>query len=226
MRRRNKILLIIIISSIITYLIFFNYKSKKINIVSIGDGIASGETSYNLEGISYNDYLKEYFNSKKLLNNYNNSLTSKNYNLLHLNNDIDNNININSHLKIQQLIHNANIITISIGEEELTKLSLTNDLNDNTIKDFIKNYDYLINKIKELSDAKIFIISFYINNYLSNSNVIILNANLLNIAHKYNASLININDLLINKDYFFNKKDYYFNYKAHQEIADMIINSL
>ena len=40
---------------------------NKLNIVALGDGVASGETSYNIDGISYNDYIKDYFSNKKLL---------------------------------------------------------------------------------------------------------------------------------------------------------------
>ncbi len=207
-------------------MIYMFNRNEKISIMAIGDGISSGETSYNIDGISYNDYLKEYFENKRLLKNYNNSFTMKNYNITNLLYDIKNNVKKNNKLNIKQLIHNADIVTIAIGEEELIKAVMTKDLKEEYLKEFIYKYDKLILSLKEITEAKIFIVGFYENEYLSKRNVIILNANLRNIALKYDLVFIDISDLLINKGYFLNKKDYYFNYKAHEEIAKMIINSL
>ena len=103
---------------------------------------------------------------------------------------------------------------------------MTKDLNKENIQKFIYNYDNLLFYLRKNSDAKINIIGFYENSYLNKASVIVLNANVANIAKKYDSNFININDLLYNKEYFLNKKDYYFNYKAHKIIADMIVNSL
>ena len=131
MRRKNKLIVIILISIILTYFIYFFNREEKIRLVAIGDGIASGETSYNIDGISYNDYIKEYFDSKKLLKNYNNNYAFKNYKLEELINDIKNNvIDKKSNMYIEQIMHKANIVTICIGEDELTKLEITQDLDE------------------------------------------------------------------------------------------------
>ena len=214
------------ISIIITYIIYWANVNKKINIVVLGDGIASGETSYNIDGISYNDYLKEYFENRKLLKDYNNDYAIKGYRIENLLYDITNNISKGKNLNINQILHNADIITLCIGEEELIKMVMTKDLNKENIQKFIYNYDNLLFYLRKNSDAKINIIGFYENSYLNKASVIVLNANVANIAKKYDSNFININDLLYNKEYFLNKKDYYFNYKAHKIIADMIVNSL
>lgn len=227
MKRKYKLLIIILISASLTYLIYFFNKTEKINLVAIGDGISSGETSFNIDGISYNDYLKEYFENKKLLKNYNNDYSYKNYKIKELINDLNSN-DLDEYEKkyIKQIFHNANLITICIGEEELVKLSITKDLNLKYIKEFINDYDKLINIIKEISDSKIILIGFYENRYLDKTNVILLNSELSNIASKYDITFINISDLMLNKDYYVNKDSFYFNYKGHKEIASLIVNSL
>ena len=225
LKRRSKLFLIIIISILITYFIYFFNRENKINIVSLGDGISSGETSYNIDGLSYNDYLKEYFKSKKLLKNYNEDYSYKNYLLKELLNDLDLN-KLNNQKRIKQLIHNASIITIAIGEEELTKKAITNDLNTKSIEEFIINYEKLIKNIKDISESNIFIIGLYHNKYLTMQDTILINASLNNIASKYKVNYIDISDLLNNKDYFLHKDDYYFNYQAHKEIAIKILNLL
>ncbi len=219
---RKKIISIIIISIIITYLIYVFFLDKRINIVSIGDGVSSGETSYNIKGISYNDYLKDYYEDIKKIKNYNNKYSYKDNTL----NDLINNFNNNERNNIKQVIHDASILTIGIGEEELVKLVMTNNFNKDSIEKFLNNYDILLKSISKVTDAKIVLLSFYENYYLTKRDIIILNSNLANLAQKYNCYFININDLLLNKDYFFSSKDYYFNYKAHKEIATMIINTI
>ncbi len=225
MKRKYKLGIIILISSLLTYFIYFANKEEKLSIVAFGDGIATGETSYNIDGISYNDYIKEYYDSKKVLKNFN-SYTKKNYKVKDLINDIKNNINDTKTLRIQQNIHKANLITLGIGEEEIVKSAITNDLEDEYITHFLKEYDDLLFILRDLSDAKIFIIGFYENYYLDKSKVIILNSELANLALKYDCIFINISDLMLNKEYYLTDKTFYFNYKGHQAIAEMIVHSL
>lgn len=195
--------------------------------MSLGDGISSGETAYNIDGISFNDYIKEYFENKKLLKGYNKYFSKKNYKIKELIEDIDNNIlDKDNDIYIKQTIHKGNVITICIGEDEITKQSMTNDLNEEYIKDFINNYDTLLNKLKTITDGKIIIIGLYENDYLDKKTTIILNSEIANLAKKYNLIFINITDLLMNKEYYLNKNSYYFNYKGHETIAEIIVHSL
>ena len=211
----------------LAYFIYFFNREEKIYLVSLGDGISSGETSYNIDGISYNDYLKEYFYSKKILKEYNSSFSKKNYRLDNLIEDVESNIkDKKSNLYIKQVLHKANIITICIGEDELTKLEITNDLNEEKIKEYLNNYDKLIKDLKEVTEAKIIVVGLYENINLNKSNVIIINSELSNIAVHNDITFINIADLMMNKDYFFNNKSYYFNYKGHETIAEIIIHSI
>lgn len=215
------------VSAIFTFLIYLFNSEDKINLVAIGDSIASGETSYNIDGISFNDYLKEYFESKKLLKTYNKSYSFEKYELADLKNDLNNNaVFKEDKLYIKQILHNADIITIAIGEEELTNLAMSKNLNLEDIKKYLFLYDEIIGIIKNISEAKIVIIGYYENVYLEKNKVIILNSELANMALKYNVIFINIIDLMTNNEYFLNKNDIYFNYKGHKMIANMIINSI
>ncbi len=227
MRRKYKLILIITISILLAYFIYIFNIEDKIYLVSLGDGISSGETAYNIDGISYNDYIKEYFDSKKDLKNYNNTFSKKNYKIKELINDIDNNIlDKDKDLYIKQSIHKGNIITLCIGEDELTKLSITKDLTKEYIKEFINNYDILLDKLKKITDGKIVVIGLYENNYLDKGTTIIINAEIANLVKKYDLIFINVTDLLLNEEYFLNKNSYYFNYKGHETIAEIIIHSL
>lgn len=225
MRRKYKLFIIIGTSILLAYFIYiFNFENK-IYLVSLGDGVSSGETAYNIDGLSYSDYIKEYFDNKNLLKGYNKKFSKKNYKIKDLLIDLNNNIKEND-LYIKQTIHKGNIITLCIGEDELTKLNMTKDLSEDYIKDFLKKYDILLKELKKITKGKIVVIGLYENNFLDKGRTIILNAEIANLVKKYNLTFINVEDLLLNKDYFANKNSYYFNYKGHENIAEIIINSI
>ena len=226
MKRKYKLILIILISVVFTYLIYFWNSDDKLNIVSLGDGIASGETSYNIDGLSYNNYIKDYYESKKLLKNYN-DYSNKNYKLSELINDIKNNIkDDNNELQMKQVLHNADLITICYGEEELTALENSDDLDTEKLTKFLTSFESLLYLLKDISTSKIVIVGLYENQYLDKSDIIILNSELSNLANRFNAVFIDISELMLDKEYFLDNKTLYFSYKGHLEIANMIIHSI
>ena len=226
MKRKYKLILIILISVVFTYLIYFWNSDDKLNIVSLGDGIASGETSYNIDGLSYNNYIKDYYESKKLLKNYN-DYSNKNYKLSELINDIKNNIkDDNNELQMKQVLHNADLITICYGEEELTALENSDDLDTEKLTKFLTSFESLLYLLKDISTSKIVIVGLYENQYLDKSDIIILNSELSNLANRFNAVFIDISALMLDKEYFLDNKTLYFSYKGHLEIANMIIHSI
>ena len=58
---KKKIILIALLGGILSIIIYFFTQSNEITIVSLGDGISLGMTPYDIEGISFNDYLKEFY---------------------------------------------------------------------------------------------------------------------------------------------------------------------
>lgn len=227
MKRKYKLLIIILSSVFIAYFIYIFNLDNKIYLSSFGDGVSSGQTSYNIDGISYNDYLKEYYQSKNMLKEYNKEYTKTNYKIKEFLNDIkENHYDKFNDIYIEQIIHKSNIITLCFGEDELTKLSMTNDINEEIIKEFLKNYDKVLKELNALTEAKIFVIGLYENTYLSKSNLIIINSELANIVNKYQNVFINISDLMLNKEYFLNKNSYYFSYLGHETISEIILHSI
>ena len=71
MKRRYKLLLIILIGAILTFIINSLRITTKTNFVAIGDGVSIGMTPYNVAGKSFNDYFKEKLELKNDLASYN-----------------------------------------------------------------------------------------------------------------------------------------------------------
>lgn len=227
MQRKYELLLIILFSTLIAFFIYNFNKREKIYLSAFGDGVSSGETAYNIAGISYNDYIKDYFEDIGVLEDYNKSFSKKNYKLSDMLKDLNNNsYNNKEKMRIKQAIDKSHVITISFGEDELTKQAITKDLNDKVIRDFLNNYDILLTEIRKINHNKIFVIGIYENEFLEQSRTIIINAELSNLARKHNCEFVNIESLLTNEDFFLNKKSYYFSYRAHEIISKTIINSL
>ena len=67
---KKKIIIIALLGSILSIIIYFYTRKEEINIVSLGDGISIGMTPYNIEGYSYNDYLKNTYDNIHKLNKY------------------------------------------------------------------------------------------------------------------------------------------------------------
>lgn len=65
MKRRYKLILIIVLGAILTFIINSLRVSSKTNFMAIGDGLSVGMTPYNVAGTSFNDYLAEKLENKK-----------------------------------------------------------------------------------------------------------------------------------------------------------------
>ncbi len=223
MRRLYKVILILFIGFILTIIIYYYTIPKNLNYLALGDGIASGENAYLIDGNSYNDYFNE--EQHKKIKNYNDDFSKKNYKLKELIDDIKNNTQIKGNY-IEQIIHNSNIITIAIGMDELAKFSVTDKLDQDYIKDFLDSYDNLLYLIRKLNDKEVIILGLYKANNLKESDIILINSQLKDIAKKYNSKYINISELLKDKSYFLKDNSYYFDYNAHYKIYQMIKYSL
>lgn len=220
MRRLYKIIAIIIFGVIFTFLIYYFTVNNNESVIALGDSIASGETAYNVDGLSYNDYLKENLFEHHKLSYYNNNFAKKNYKLSEMINDIKKNKKDEKYIK--QLLHNATIITLAIGMDEIAKYSITDKITNDYIKNYISEYDDLVYMLREYNKEKIVLIGLYKANNIKDSELILLNTGIKNIADKYDAIFLEISELLKDKSYYLKENSFYFNYKAHHEIYEML----
>lgn len=224
---KYKIFIIIILGTIFTSIIYFHTDKDNLNVLALGDGISTGMTPYHIEGYDYNDYLIEFLNENKQLENY-----YKGYNevdetatnlLIKINNNIE---SINKKIKLKQAIKEADIITISIGMDELNNYAKKNNLGSTKINGYLKKYEEVLKTLRKLNNKKIYIIGLYETNFISYSKINKLNEMLQNLSKQYNAIFINIEDIKKYNEYFVNEKDYYLNYKGQEYIFNKIRSNL
>ena len=221
---KKKIILIALIGAILSVLIYLNTKKEEINIVALGDGISLGMTPYKIEGYSYNDYLKDHYKEKQILNHYYNyselNLTAKE--LIYA---IKENQKItlkNKEIEIQRVIHEADILTLCIGMDELSVDKITK----NMINAYKKDLEELLNMIKFLNNKKVFVLGLYTMKNEEELNIMKLNAIIKDFSIKNNFIFLDINNMLKEDKYYLDKNSYYINYEGHKRIYKELLKAI
>lgn len=154
-----KRIILMIIIFLIVFLIYYFNADKKTYYVSIGDYLSYGIDNSEKLGNGYSDIIKS--NYKNNLKNYVNYSSTDDYRVMDLINDINYNKEIkynNKEYKIQNLLIKANIITLSIGMNDLIyKKNLDYDYVDSLLGDI----DELLKLIRKYNKDDIYLLGFY-----------------------------------------------------------------
>lgn len=224
---KKKILIILAFGLIATFFIYKTNTHDKIFFVSLGDGLASGMTAYNIDGYNYNDYIRDDLEKKDKLAEFIHEFAVPYQSIENLITSIENNyIKEEINLTIQQALAKSNLITIGIGIDELANASLKSHLSTPEKEDYKKDIKKLLQLIRNFNDGKIFLLGIYKAYNLKEEEVAEINQSLQEIASEYQTIFINIEDITENPDYFLLNSSYYLNYKGHKEIYNRILKYL
>lgn len=216
----KKIIIFFGLSIFICILIYKYTMDTLIDILVLGDSISTGDTSYGSSGVNYNLFLKEYLSTKKL-RNYDMTYTKNNLTIKELNYQLKENNEINNK-HIQNRIKEAEIIIISLGQDELAIKTFNNNLNNSARKDFYEDYKELLKSLRKITNKKIFILGIFgpkINELKE------IEQNLHTISKNYSCTYIKLSEKINEKDYFDSEKTH-LNYNGHKKISRLIINNL
>ena len=224
----------IILPLLLILLVFIIYKTNDNNLIDymvIGDSVSCGLNSYGNQTYGYNDYIKSYLDNNNLLHRYNDYFIKDNYTIKELINDIDNNKNIlykDKHYNIKKELREADILTISIGMDELVNI-LNNDNITNNIDNLINDMDILLKKVTSLSKNKVILIGYYNpnNNYSKETDRLFsyIADKYNELSKKYHVEYIDIYNIIKkNNNYLPNKLDYHLTSKGYLQIAKEVIN--
>ena len=227
----------IIILILIVFLVFLIYKFNDKNLIDymvLGDSISLGINSYGNKTYGYNDYLKSYLENNDLLHNYNDYFSKDGYTIEELTNDIQNNKNIlynDKTYNIKKELREADLLTLSIGMDEIVKIITKNiEFKDNKkdIDKVITKMDNLLKTITELSKSKVILIGYYnpTNNYNQNTDRMFsyINNEYQKLAKKYNIEYVDIYEIIKKDNNFLpNKMDYHLTSKGYLNITREIL---
>ena len=179
----KKTILVIFIICLITIFIYKNNLDNKLYYFNISDNKYKYET--------YNELLKKDIKKLEKYVNYENS----DYRVIDLINDIEDNINIKDKT-IQNILIKADIITLSIGNNELNyKMKTTKVVNFyNYIDELVNDIDKLFSLIRIYSKEKIFLLGFYTDNESYKEIISYLNIKLEDLCNKYKILFIKLDN--------------------------------
>lgn len=218
------IILTIICGTIITFLIYKRFYHETTKIIVLGDAISLGTTAYEIDGYSYNDYLKDYYEEKSIVKEYIKEFAEKDETSESLKMKLNNNYVLEStNISIQQAIAKANIVTISLGMEELNNKK---NIKSKDIEKYINNIEKIIRMLRVYNDKKIVMTSLYQTDKISKEKITILNMELKRICEENKILYIDIENITEKKEFFFDQTSYYLNYKGHRFISEKIIDIL
>lgn len=186
---------------LIVFLIYYFNADKKVYYLSLGDYLSHGINNFEKIDNSYSNNIKNKY--KANLKRYVNYSTIDDYRVMDLINDINYNKEIeydNRKYRMQNLLVKSNLITLSIGMNDLIyKKNIDYDYVDNLLNDI----DDLLKLIRKYNKDKIYFLGFY--NVINNSDLIdYTNKRLENICNKNRiiyVDISNLNQYIINNMY-------------------------
>lgn len=221
---RKKIILTILVGSVLTFFIYKIFYHEDMNIMTLGDGVGTGLTAYNVKGYSYNDYLKDYYEKNSILKEYITEFSNAEETTETLILKLQNNYTLDSTgLSITQAISKAKILTVSIGMNELSHKM---EIETEEIETYLNNIEKILKLLRIYNKKEIFLTSIYETSFLNNTKVTEINNRLKQLCDTYQVHYIDITDILKNKEYIFNNTSFYFNYRGHRYISEEILKHL
>lgn len=232
---RTKKILILLMVIIISIFSIYKISDKKINYISIGDGLSLGIDSYGNEGFGYSDYIKDYLNSKEMLNIYTKKFSDKEMSINKLINTIEMDKKVdykNTKINLKRMLSDSGVITMSIGINDLIyKMSISNSLSlikvEKIVNEIYDEFLYLIKTIRKYTTSNLYIIGYYSSNYFDYK----FNYAIEKLNEKYkntpNIIYIDTNYLIGNNyKYLLNPQSYYPNSQGYQVISSKIIEKI
>lgn len=205
-----------IITFVIVFLIYFFNINEKTYYVSLGDFLSYGINNKDLVDNSYSNNIKEYY--KNNLDNYVNYSSYDDYRVMDLINDINYNKTItydNKEYKVQNLLIKANLITLSIGMNDLI---YKKNLNYNYVDNLLNDIEDLLILIRKYNKDEIYFLSFY--NIIGNQELIeYSNKRIKSICDNNKIKFVDISEL--NK---YTKNSIYPTNDGYAYITDKILN--
>lgn len=193
----KKIIFAVLTFFVIFIIYYFNI-SENIYYLSIGDYLSYGINNFNNVNNGYNENIKAYY--KDRISNYVNYSNKEDYRVMDLINDIKYNKTIiyqNKEYKFQNMLIKANLITISIGMNDIKSLK---NISYEYIDQLLIDIESLFKLIRKYNKDKIYYLGFY--NVINNREIIeYTNNRIKRICIKNKIKYVDISDL---NNYIFN----------------------
>lgn len=210
------------------YFIYTKTEGDKKNYLVIGDSLSKGINEYGVVSYGYSDFIKDYLENKKILKNYNKTYTDVNYKVSDIVKILEYNESKNN-ISLNRLIKEADIITISLGIDEIYYKINKNNQNIYTyIDNMISDYNKILNYISKFHHDKVYILGYY-NTTKNNIDIFnYANYKLEVLTKKYNYTYIDLAKILDNNPTYISQisNNYMPNIRGYEKISQIIVENL
>ena len=222
----KKVFLILILF-LSCYFIYNKTKDEKLYYLTIGDSLSKGINEYGVVSYGYNEHVKEYLKENNILEGFNKTYTNNDYRILDVIKILEYN-EIKDNYSLNRLIKKADVITISLGMNEIYyKLEKNNQNLYTYIDNMLNNYNKILTYINKFHHKEVYVLGYY--NVLGHSDDIFDYANykLKKICNENKYIYIDLSNILSNNPIYFNKKDSFIpNNKGYEKISQIIVENL
>ena len=223
----KKVFLILILF-LSCYFVYMKTEENKKNYLVIGDSLSKGINEYGVVSYGYSDFVKDYLEENHILKSYNNTFTNIDYKVSDIVNILEYNKSKNN-LTLNRLIKEADIITISLGLQEIYYKVGKNSQNIYTyIDNMINNYNKILSYINKFHHDKVYILGYY-NSTKNNEDIInYANYKLKDLTKKYNYIYVDLSPILSNNPIYISQvnNNYLPNIKGYQKISQIIVEKI
>lgn len=225
-----KKIIFIIILFLSCYIIYDLTTDSKVNYLTLGDSLSLGVNVYGVKQYGYSDYLKDYLKDEDKLKSYNYSFVEKDYRITDLlriirYNEIkkENGKNVS----INQLLKKADVITLSIGMNELYyKLNINNENIYNYMNELLYDMEELLKHIDRFNHKKVFVLGYY-NVGVEQEYINYINSKLKNIVINQGFEFVDLSNIFDNNPIYFDKSGSFIpNNEGYLKISKIIIEKL
>lgn len=215
-----KKVIFVIVLFLSCYVIYNITEDNRVNYMALGDGISYG----------YKDLVSDYLFDSKRLGNYNDSFVDSSYRITDLINKIKYNDYVvlgNERVYINRVLKEADIITLSIGNNELYyKLSLDNVGIYEYIENMLSDIDILFKEINRYNHKLVFVTGFY-NFFGGNSDLInYVNLKVKRMADEEGFVFIDISFLNDRYNFFDETQTIWPNMSGYNKIFQIILEKM
>ena len=226
----RKILLIILIF-LSCYVVYNVTNDDDIYFLAIGDFLAKGVNNHNHVDDGFFNHVVSYLDDQDKLEGSNNSFAEKDMRITDLIRKIDysEEMMIDSKtIAINNLLHKADVITVSVGMNELYyKLFSNNDNIYYYASQMLEDMHELLDRINRYNHRKVIVLGYY-NITSSNQDVFnYLNVRLEKMVLEEGFVFVDLDKLLDDKTkYFDNETNFYPNNAGYDKISQIIVENI
>lgn len=243
---KKKMLVLLGILLFVSVGVFMIYKityKEEFNYVVLGDSLSTGRNPYGVDDYGYDDYVRDYLKKENKLGSYL-SYAVSGYTIDDIKNDINLNRSIiadNKSQNIKKALREADIVTISIGANDLLKginisslpqLGSNKALLEQKVEDIMIKLDDLFGLIKKYAKGKIIVVGYYnplphLEKYKNDIDEIItlVDKKYESLCDKHNIYYIETSkDIANNRDYLPNPLDIHLSKEGYKTISKIVIS--